>query len=550
MEKRPGIVKHLYLRLKLWRKGTASSIEHQAIMKDVSDDIEISGNYLLMLTLANLIALAGLITNSAPVIIGAMLISPLMAPFLSFGFSFITGEKKLWRKSVKKIAISVLLTIIISAAASYLSPLKEITQEIISRTRPNLYDLIIASLAGIAGAIALCTKKSFLTIVPGVAIATAVIPPLSVAGFGIGTLNLNIFLGGFFLFFTNFVAIIIATCVVFFIYGFGPKLVTEMDRSQMQKRFAFLGIVMIIISIPLIYTLQQSIVEVKLRSTIQSALKKHLDQKKRSHLSSFSYLVDRDRTIEITAVVNAVDYLKETEMAGIEQKVAASIGRDIRLNLEQIKVQPGGLKEEIVKQPTPVIAPPQPPAEVIRTSRESTVGIIRRSSEKIEKIIAPSTIADFHVGFHDKTFTVTLVMKIKRDTPISDDERLWIERMISSDLNLPVNLRIETIPFVPEIVFEKNQTILSEDMKRTILTAKDVIVGYPGCTVKVESYPEKGIGPSRRKILAAERLKAVEGILIKECGLKPEQLEKAVRKETRKEPVVKISIYPQTTSSK
>jgi len=545
METRTGIMKHLYLKLKLWRQRTASTIDHHAIMKDVSDDIEISGNYLLMLTLANLIALAGLITNSAPVIIGAMLISPLMEPFLSFGFSFITGEKKLWRKSVKKIVISVILTIIIAAAASALSPLKEITQEIISRTRPNLYDLIIASLAGIAGAIALCTKKSFLTIVPGVAIATAVIPPLSVAGFGIGILSMNIFLGGFFLFFTNLVAIIITTSVVFFLFGFGPRLLTEMDRSQIIKRFAFLGIVMIIISIPLIYTLHQSIVTVQLRNSIQSVLKKHLDQNKRSHLTSFSYQVDKDRTIEITAVVNAVEYLRETEMTGIEEKITEATGRTVRLNVEQIKVQPGGLREEVLSQPLPVIAPPQPSAEVIRTSRENTVGIIRKSAEKIEKIIAPSTISDFHVGFHDKTFTVALDMRIKRDTAITDDETLWIERMLSADISLPVKLRIETVPFVPDIIFEKRKTALSDEMKKNVLLTKDVLTRSPDARVMVESYPEAGPGPSKRKALASERIKVVKEVLINECGLRPENLETKIYKKTLKEPAVKIRIFPQ-----
>jgi len=154
-----------------------------------------------MLTLANLIALNGLIQNSSPVIIGAMLISPLMGPILSFGFAFITGDRFIWRKSIIKISLSIILIIGVAAVTTYLSPLKDITDEIVSRTRPNLYDLIIAFLSGIAGAIAICTKKNYITIVPGVAIATAVIPPLSVAGFGLGIWSWRIFVGGFLLFF-------------------------------------------------------------------------------------------------------------------------------------------------------------------------------------------------------------------------------------------------------------------------------------------------------------------------------------------------------------
>ena len=229
-----GIVRKSAFLFNRWLQKTAAQINHEAVIKDIAQEIDISAGYFLTLTLANLIALSGLITNSAPVIIGAMLISPLMGPILSFGFAFITGDKQIWRRSVKKITVSVALTLVVAALASAFSPLKEITQEIISRTRPNLYDLVIAFLAGSAGAAALCTKRNYLTIVPGVAIATAVIPPLSVAGFGIGIGSMNIFMGGFFLFFTNFVAIIIATGIVFYIYGFRPRMITEMDVSQLR----------------------------------------------------------------------------------------------------------------------------------------------------------------------------------------------------------------------------------------------------------------------------------------------------------------------------
>ena len=90
------------------------------------------------------------------------------------------------------------MTLAIAVIATYVSPIKDITSEIISRTNPNLYDLIIAFLAGTAGAGAMCTGKNYLTVVPGVAIATAVIPPLSVAGFGIGTSNSILHLADFF----------------------------------------------------------------------------------------------------------------------------------------------------------------------------------------------------------------------------------------------------------------------------------------------------------------------------------------------------------------
>ena len=202
--------------------------------------------YFITLTVANLIALIGLIMNSNPVIIGAMLISPLMTPILDIGFAFITGDDTIWKKGVRKIVWSVTLTIIIAAFITYLSPLKDITNEILARTKPNLYDLVVAFLAGFAGATAICTKKNYLTVVPGVAIATAVIPPLSVAGFGLGIGNYQILIGGFFLFFTNFVAIIFSTGTVFYLYGFRPGMLPESNPHLVKKRIIFFTIILFI----------------------------------------------------------------------------------------------------------------------------------------------------------------------------------------------------------------------------------------------------------------------------------------------------------------
>ena len=178
----------------------AAMIDQKSVIKDIYSELELSPGYFTMLNLANLIALFGLLINSIAVIIGAMLISPLMGPMISFGFAFVTGDNAIWQKSLKKLVVSVTITILVAAAATYFSPLNDITDEILARTKPNLFDLLIAFLAGSAGAAAICTKKNYLTVVPGVAIATAVIPPLSVAGFSLGIGNLYIASGGFFLF--------------------------------------------------------------------------------------------------------------------------------------------------------------------------------------------------------------------------------------------------------------------------------------------------------------------------------------------------------------
>jgi uncharacterized hydrophobic protein (TIGR00271 family) len=537
-----GLSGKLFILIKRWLEKTASTINHESVIKDIAQETDVSMSYFLMLTAANLIALSGLITNSAPVIIGAMLISPLMGPILSFGFAFTTGAKQIWRRSVRKIAVSIIVTLVVAAFASFISPMKEITQEILSRTRPNLYDLIIAFLAGSAGAAALCTKKNYLTVVPGVAIATAVIPPLSVAGFGIGVWNYNLFFGGFFLFFTNFVAITIATGIVFFIYGFRPRMITELDVSQLKKRLAYLGTVLIIISIPLIYTLHVSISEVRLRSELHRVLKEEFDREKTSRLMAFDYAKTRNGKIAVNVVINAVDYLNEEEIARAEKVVASTLRKDINLSVEQVKVQPGGLKPQVEKPIVPAIAPPKAVVDVIKTSRDSVIAVVRQSSEKIEKIISPSTITDFTVGFHDKTFTVSIDMKIKRDTPVTDEERLWLKRMLTTELNLPVDLSIETVPFVPLLVFKRGETTVSEDMKVVIRTIVDAYNREPALLCRIEAFPENRIARTKQRTLARKRVEGVEQFLVEVCKIPRGQISTTIHAKSSRTPTVKISV--------
>jgi uncharacterized hydrophobic protein (TIGR00271 family) len=536
----PAILRRSAALWKQWLRKNAEKINPEAVIKDIAQEIDISAGYFLTLTLANLIALAGLITNSAPVIIGAMLISPLMGAILSFGFAFITGDRQIWRRSVKKIAVSVALTIIIATIASLISPLRELTPEIVSRTRPNLYDLIIAFLAGSAGAAALCTKRNYLTIVPGVAIATAVIPPLSVTGFGLGTGNFNVSLGGFFLFFTNFVAITIATAVVFAFYGFRPRMATDMGAAQLRKRIAYLSVVFFIISIPLMYTLHVSLGEIKTRRILTRQLRNAFDHEKRSRLATFDYAT-KEGSLHVQAVINTIDYLDDAAVAAAEGMLAGALGGQVRLNVEQVKVQPGGLKKLVVQAPAPAIAPPRPPMEIIKASRESAISAVRQSSEKVEKIIAPSTIADFTVSFHDKTFTVSIAMKIRRDTPVTDEERAWLRRMIASELNLPVELSVETVPFVPVLVFKRGETELSDDMKAALQAVREAFAKDPSVRCRIEAHPETGPAPKEQKALAMRRIASVAEFLRESGQVPPERVETSIAR-PRREPLVRVLV--------
>lgn len=436
--------------LKKWLESRAALVNHKGVIKDIYLEVDISAGYFLMLTIANLIALMGLITNSVAVIIGAMLISPLMGPILSSGFAFITGDVVIGKKALKKVSYSVVITILIATFITYLSPLQEVTSEITARTRPNLYDLIIAVLAGTAGAIAICTKKSYITIVTGVAIATAVIPPLSVAGFGLGIGRPFIALGGFLLFFTNFVAIILATCIVFYIHGFKPGITTEIEMENFKKRAYAFAALLFIISIPLLYTLRVSIVEIRLRNSVDAALKLEFNRERISRLDAFTFSKGKDGVLDIDAVLNTVNYMDEVEVKGIEKSIAEYLRREIRLNVEQVLVRAGGLKKEVAQSAiSPAFTPPPPqksPEEVAKSNIEGAIATVKKATAKIEKIIEPSMVEGFYVGTDEKAPAVSIILKIKRDEPLSEEQSKWLRQILSDELRLPLELKVETVP--------------------------------------------------------------------------------------------------------
>jgi uncharacterized hydrophobic protein (TIGR00271 family) len=534
-------------RLKQKREDAVAMVNHEGVINGVYSEVEISPGYFFILSLANLIALTGLIVNSAPVIIGAMLISPLMGPILSTGFAFATGNKTIWRKALKKVSLSVALTLVVAAAASYLSPLQDLTTEIVARTRPNLYDLFIAIFAGLAGAGAICTKKNYVTVVPGVAIATAVIPPLSVAGFGIGTGSFLITAGGFFLFFTNFVAIIIATCAVLFFFGFKPSTDSGLDSVALKKRIAFLASVLCIICVPLIYTLHKSVSELGLKKKIMVALQTRFNRPGVSSLSTCSHLEKADKSIDISAVINTTRYLSEKDISRSEQDIGRALRRRVVFHLEQIKVQPGGLKEEPPVQPfiTPLPVKQRLPAEIVTDARTETLQLLQGTTDRINAVISPSIVREFTVGFPNHGVQISLNLVITRDYPMSADEVRFLENMASNELGVPVRLRVETMPFISPLVFPNGGIKISEEMGRSLLAAKQVFERYPDISITVASHPEYPSKRSRNRLSAKARAESVANFLTEMCSIPKERISTvtaAADKGSR--PNVKVSILP------
>ena len=188
--------------------------QRDEVVASISKGVEFRGVNLWVLIFAAMVASLGLNVNSAAVIIGAMLISPIMGPIMGVGLSLGINDFDLLKKSLRNFALMFIVAIVTATAYFFISPLSSNSSELLARTTPTTYDLLIAFFGGLAGMVAQTRQDRTSTVIPGVAIATALMPPLCTAGFGLATGQLRFFLGAFYLFFINSVFIALATYLV------------------------------------------------------------------------------------------------------------------------------------------------------------------------------------------------------------------------------------------------------------------------------------------------------------------------------------------------
>ena len=184
--------------------------DEQEIVKQITSGVSFRGANLWVLIFAIFIASLGLNVNSTAVIIGAMLISPLLGPIIGMGLAMGINDLNLMRRAVKNFGVATLISVLTAMVYFLITPLGEAQSELLARTSPTIYDVLIATFGGAAGILALCTKGKG-NVIPGVAIATALMPPLCTAGYGLATGHFLYFLGAFYLFFINTVFISLAT---------------------------------------------------------------------------------------------------------------------------------------------------------------------------------------------------------------------------------------------------------------------------------------------------------------------------------------------------
>lgn len=229
--------------------------DEKTAVEAVMDGVSFKGSNIIILIIAIFIASLGLNTNSAAVIIGAMLISPLMGPIIGMGFGVGTYDFDLIKRSFRNLAVAAMFSVLASAIYFFISPVSEGRSELLARTSPTIYDVLIGFFGGLAGIVALACKKKG-NVIPGVAIATALMPPLCTAGYGLATWQLQYFFGAFYLFLINSIFIGFATTVGVKFLGFKDRAFVEVTtKNKVRKYVTTIIVVTLLPSIWLTFTM-------------------------------------------------------------------------------------------------------------------------------------------------------------------------------------------------------------------------------------------------------------------------------------------------------
>lgn len=224
------------------------SADQEEVVEVVRRGIDFKGTNLWVLMFAVFIASLGLNVNSTAVIIGAMLISPLMGPITGIGLALGINDFEMLKTAWRNFLLMVAVSLVTSTAFFIISPISTVQSELLARTSPTTYDVLIAFFGGLAGMVAQTRKEKAVTVVSGVAIATALMPPLCTAGFGLASGNFNYFFGALYLFTINAVFIAVATYLVVLFLRYEKKV--ALDPIRQKKNTRYITIVIILVGVP------------------------------------------------------------------------------------------------------------------------------------------------------------------------------------------------------------------------------------------------------------------------------------------------------------
>lgn len=357
------------------REGTVISIKSGKMMRGANA-------WLLMCSI--MVASLGLDLNSAAVIIGAMLISPLMSPILGIGLAVGINDREAFFLAIRQFSISILIALVTSSIYFLITPLGEMTEEIKGRTAPTFLDGLVAVFGGLAGIIS-SSRKEKSSAIPGVAIATALMPPLCVTGFGIATGNWSVALNSFYLFFLNSFFIALTTFLIIRLLRFPLK--EKLNEKEGRRTRYIIIAFSIVIIVPSIIILTDIWKQRKETRKVETFLADHFGQNAQTSCVGYT-LLTQDSTKQKVLVLQLLGKFIPNDSIGYYEKELREKGLDsIRIsliqgtatNLEQInrmQLQLSSMGQLVNKLEE---------SEVVQMEQERSIGALNKRVEAIKQ---------------------------------------------------------------------------------------------------------------------------------------------------------------------
>jgi len=295
----------------------ASSDEYKELFTQLRENAKPTQNYVVLMILSVILSTLGVFADSSPVIIGAMILAPLMAPIISFSMGVLRQEKELMKNSFITMMVGIGVGYLFAIIFTLITPLTQINAEITSRIKPNIIDLGIAVVSGAAGAYAY-SKEEIAKTLAGVAIAVALVPPLAVSGIGIAWLNFEVFFGAFLLLITNLTGMVLAAALVFLLTGYSP--------FRLAKKGLLISLFVVLsISIPLAFGFFKVVEENRIIRSLNNTEIKGVVLEK--------VVMDRREPMVISVDVVADSTPSNGELDIIKKEIEGIVGEEVTLKV-------------------------------------------------------------------------------------------------------------------------------------------------------------------------------------------------------------------------
>ncbi len=484
----------LWRWFKQWRQNQlVATTDRISVLEHVDEAGHLGPRYAFMTMMSAGIAMLGLLQNSAAVIIGAMLISPLMGPIIELGMGLATFDLRTIRDALKSLTIGVFLSLLVAVVIVFFSPLQDATPEILARTEPTFFDLLIAIFSGLAGAYATVTRKGEMIV--GVAIATALMPPLAVVGYGIAVMNWSIAGGAAFLFMTNLLAIALSVTIIARWYGFGG---TDSPKQTAWQAGLIIGS-FVLLSIPLGLALGR----IALKSQVELSVRGATDAAAANASGRVSGLrVDITKDgVNVDAVMMMPRHVNGLE-ATLEKSLSIQLQRPVNVQVREVLTAD----------------------DATFAQQQGTLAELRRSIDALQTAESGRSSVQLTRQTEQMRLQTQLLGYLGRLTPSADGRRWTLQIEPGSRTTLQRAQRIEreinarfaddglsmtvlpTLQSLPGIVFADDSAELDADSTRTLATVAWALQRWQGDAVRV-------IGVGGTEQLAQSRADAVATLL-------------------------------------